>query len=258
MHDSQIADMNFVWCQLLISDNAKTYIMATFAVFGTGSVGQSMAGRLSEIGNKVIVGTRNVTNTIARKERDMYGNPPFAEWLQNHPLVKLSTFKQAAADSDILINCTTGHASIDALQSAGEQNLNDKILIDIANPLDFSKGMPPSLLVCNTDSLGEQIQREFPGLKVVKTLNTMNALIMVNPDLVPGNHSVFLSGNDSGAKTTVKGILNSFGWPNRNIVDMGDITTARGTEMLLPVWVRLFGALQTPMFNFYINVAGTE
>lgn len=230
--------------------------MATYAVFGTGTVGQALAGRLSSNGHKVIVGTRNVADTLARKDNDMYGNPPFAIWQKDHPDVQLGTFKKAASLSEVIVNCTMGHGSLDALQSAGESELNGKILIDIANPLDFSQGFPPSLLVCNTDSLGEQIQTAFPMLKVVKTLNTMNAWLMVNPALVPGNHTVFMSGNDKAAKETVKGILNRFGWEDRNILDLGDITTARGTEMLLPVWVRLFGALKTPMFNFHINIAG--
>ena len=84
----------------------------------------------------------------------------------------------------------------------------------------------------------------------------MNAWLMVNPALVPGNHTVFVSGNETTAKTIVKGILNSFGWEETNIMDLGDISTARGTEMLLPLWVRLYGALQNPMFNFHINIAG--
>ncbi|MBK6344485.1 MAG: NAD(P)-binding domain-containing protein [Bacteroidales bacterium] len=230
--------------------------MTTFAVFGTGSVGQCLAGRLSDLGNSVMVGTRNVADTMARTEKDMYGNPPYAEWLKNHPRVMTGTFKEAASKSDIIVNCTMGHASIDALQSAGAANLNGKVLIDIANPLDFSGGFPPSLLICNTDSLGERIQQEFPELNVVKTLNTMNAWLMVNPALVPGNHTVFVSGNETTAKTIVKGILNSFGWEETNIMDLGDISTARGTEMLLPLWVRLYGALQNPMFNFHINIAG--
>ncbi|MHC1778184.1 MAG: NADPH-dependent F420 reductase [Lentimicrobium sp.] len=226
------------------------------AVFGTGTVGQSLAGRLSEVGHKVVVGTRNVSDTLSRTEKDSYGNPPFVVWLQAHPFVEAGTFEQAAVKSDIIVNCTMGHASLDALKMAGEANLKGKILIDIANPLDFSKGFPPSLLVCNNDSLGEQIQNAFQELKVVKTLNTMNAWLMVNPALVPGDHTVFMSGNDADAKDMVKGILNSFGWENHNIFDLGDITTARGTEMLLPIWVRLYGVLQSPMFNFHINVAG--
>ncbi|MFH1118834.1 MAG: NAD(P)-binding domain-containing protein [Bacteroidota bacterium] len=230
--------------------------MAKYAIFGTGTVGQSLAGKLSETGNDVMVGTRNVADTLAKTEKDMYGNPPFAIWQKDHQKIILGTFEEAASGADIIVNCTLGHASVEAIRSAGDKNLNGKILIDISNALDFSQGFPPSLLVCNTDSLGEQIQKAFPGLKVVKTLNTMNAWIMVKPELIPGNHTVFLSGNDADAKATVKGILNSFGWDDRNIIDLGDITTARGTEMLLPVWVRLFGALKTPMYNFHINIAG--
>lgn len=138
---------------------------------------------------------------------------------------------------------------------AGSNNLSGKILLDIANPLDFSKGMPPSLFVCNTDSLGEQIQNAFPELKVVKSLNTMNAYIMVNPSLVPDDHNVFMSGNDANAKATVSKLLQSFGWKATTIIDVGDISTARGTEQLLPIWIRLWGALQTPMFNFKIVMA---
>ncbi|NTU64818.1 MAG: NADP oxidoreductase, partial [Chloroflexi bacterium] len=132
-----------------------------------------------------------------------------------------------------------------------EANLNGKTLIDISNPLDFSKGMPPTLFVKDSDSLAEQIQRAFPKVNVVKTLNTMTASVMVNPgQLAGGDHTVFVSGNDAGAKAQVAELLKGFGW--RDIIDVGDITTARGTEMLLPIWIRLMGALQTPFFNFKI------
>ncbi len=134
---------------------------------------------------------------------------------------------------------------------AGESNLIDKVLVDISNPLDFSKGMPPSLLVSNTDSLGEQIQRAFANLKVVKTLNTITANIMVNPRQVAnGDHHVFVSGDDAQAKGQVVDILKSFGW--LHILDLGDITTMRGTEMYLPIWLRIWGALGTGMFNVKI------
>ena len=129
--------------------------------------------------------------------------------------------------------------------------MNGKVLVDISNPLDFSKGMPPSLSVVNTDSLGEQIQRRFPEARVVKTLHTINAYLMVDPaQLAGGDHTVFVSGDDPGAKGAVTDLLRSFGWTD--IIDLGDITTARGTEMLLPMWLRLFGALQKPVFNFKI------
>jgi predicted dinucleotide-binding enzyme len=135
--------------------------------------------------------------------------------------------------------------------AAGAENLDGKILIDVSNPLDFSKGFPPTLTVCNTDSVGEQIQRAFPGLKVVKTLNTTTCTVMVDPSRVPGEHDLFVSGDDAGAKATVTAFLKrEFGW--KHVIDLGDITTARGTEMVLPLWVRLYGAFQSPFFNFHV------
>ncbi|MFO7539250.1 MAG: NADP oxidoreductase [Chloroflexota bacterium] len=198
-------------------------------------------------------GTRDVAATLARTEPDGYGNPPFSEWKKQRPQVRLGTFQEAAAHGEILFNTTAGVASLSALNQAGAGNLRAKILIDIANPLDGSQGFPPTLAVANTDSLAEQIQKAFPETKVVKTLNTMNAHLMVNPGLLPDDHTVFISGNDAEAKKQVATFLTDwFGWQPQNILDLGDITTARGTEMLLPLWIRLYGALQTPMFNFKI------
>ena len=142
-------------------------------------------------------------------------------------------------------------SSLEALNLAGANNLRGKLLIDIANALDFSKGMPPTLSVCNTDSLAEQIQRTFPELRVVKTLNTVNCNVMVNPSLVPGDHDMFVCGNNPDAKAEVTEILkNWFGW--KSVIDLGDITGARGMEMLIPIWIRLWGLLQTPNFNYRI------
>lgn len=143
--------------------------------------------------------------------------------------------------------------SLEALNAVGADVLHDKVLLDLANPLDFSNGMPPSLNPVNTDSLGEQIQRAFPRLKVVKSLNTMNANLMANPKLLKGDHHVFLSGNDAEAKNVVRALLEEMGWTTQQFIDLGDITTARGTEMLLPVWLRLWQSLGTPHFNFYIQ-----
>ena len=198
-----------------------------------------------------MVGTRDPAETLSRNEPDAYGNPSFSAWQEEHPEVRLGTFAEAAAHGEIVVNATAGAVSLEALEQAGEANLNGKILIDVANPLDFSKGMPPTLSVSNTDSLGEQIQRRFLGAKVVKTLHTMNAQLMVDPaQLAATDHTVFVGGDDAEAKATVTELLRSFGWTD--IIDLGGITTARGTEMLLPIWVRLFGALQKPIFNFKI------
>jgi len=218
-------------------------------VLGTGTVGRAIASKLAELGHAVLVGTRDPAATLSRTDPDMYGNPPFKVWREKHPKVELGTFAQAAAHGELVVNATAGGVSIEALEAAGETNLAGKIVVDLANPLDFSRGMPPSLSVCNTDSLGEQIQRAFPRSKVVKTLNTMNAHLMVGPgQLADGAHTVFVSGNDAAAKGTVTKLLESFGW--KDIVDLGDITTARGTEMMLPIWVRVFGATKSPMFSF--------
>jgi 8-hydroxy-5-deazaflavin:NADPH oxidoreductase len=226
------------------------------AVLGTGMVGQTIAGKLAELGHEVIMGTRDAEKAKSRKGTDAMGRPAVGDWLSMHPEIKLATLSEAAAAGEIIVNATSGFGTLDALGHAGSENLRNKVLIDIANPLDFSKGMPPTLWVCNTDSLGEQIQKAFPEAKVVKALNTMNAYLMVNPSLVPGDHSVFMSGNDAEAKKAVLGILASFGWKTENIIDLGDITTARGTEQMLPIWVRLMGVFGHPVFNFSI-VKGT-
>jgi predicted dinucleotide-binding enzyme len=209
-------------------------------VLGTGVVGTTIGTRLVQLGDDVMMGSRTKTNEKA------------AAWVKaNGPKASHDTFADAARFGELLFNCTSGGASVDALKLAGAANLNGKVLLDIANPLDFSKGMPPTLSVCNTDSLGEQIQRAFPDVKVVKTLNTMSCKIMVNPSLVPGEHDVFVSGNDRGAKAKVTEILKGwFGW--KSVIDLGDITTARGTEQILALWVRLMGTLGTANFNFKV------
>ena len=221
------------------------------AVLGTGTVGRTLAGRLDELGHHVVVGTRDPARTRSAREPDRFGTPPFAAWHKDHPGVGLDTFPQAAAGGALVVNATAGGVSLEVLRQAGERNLGGKILLDVANPLDFSGGMPPVLAVCNTDSLAEQIQRQVPRARVVKSLNTVNASVMVNPAQVgDGDHSVFLSGDDAEAKATVADLLRSFGWTD--IIDLGNLTTARGPEMLLPMWVRLYGILQTPHYNFKV------
>lgn len=221
-------------------------------IIGTGMVGKALAGKLAEVGHDVTMGTRNVAQTLARSEKDRTTNQTFAEWQKQNPKVKLGTFQDAARHGELIISATSGSAALDPLKQAGAANMKGKILMDISNPLDFSKGMPPTLSVCNTDSLGEQIQRTFPDVRVVKTLNTTNASVMTAPRKVAnGDHTMFVCGNDPEAKAAVTGYLKDwFGW--NDIIDLGDITSARAAEMLLPIWIRLFGLLKTPAFNFKI------
>jgi hypothetical protein len=224
-------------------------------VIGTGGVGQTIASKLASLGHQVMVGTRNVAEKLASQTKDPYGNPPFAEWHKLNGQVKLGTFAETAAFGELIVNATQGINSVNALNLAVPKNLNGKILIDIANPLDSSKGMPPSLIpeLSNTNSLGEEIQKTFPQAKVVKTLSTMWAGLMVNPSMVNnGDHTNFICGNDQEAKQRVKSLLNEFGWKNENILDLGDITSARGTEAILPIWLRIMGAKQSAAFNFKV------
>lgn len=207
-------------------------------ILGSGMVGQTLGARLAALGQDVMVGSRTPEK--------------LREWAAQTPGVKVGSLADTAAHGDIVINATNGNGSLDALRQAGEANLDGKILVDIANPLDFSRGMPPTLFVSNDDSLGEQIQRAFPGVRVVKTLNTLNAYLMVNPGLVGGgDHTIFVSGNDAAAKAEVARLLGEwFGW--RDIIDLGDITTARGTESVLPLWIRLMMALGHAKFQFKV------
>ena len=217
-------------------------------VFGTGMVGRTIAGKLLELGHAVMVGTRDPAATLARGEPDRMGTPPFKAWKEAHPAVELGTIAATAAHGELLVNAMSGGGSLDTLKLAGDQNLAGKVLLDISNPLDFSKGMPPTLSVSNTDSLGEQIQRAFPALKVVKSLNTVNANLMVGPkSLAGGAHTMFVCGNDAGAKAEVTSLLRSFGW--EDVLDLGDITSSRGTEMYLPLWLRSWGAVKTASFS---------
>ena len=212
-------------------------------VLGTGMVGDAIGTKLVQLGHNVKMGSRTANNGKA------------AEWVtKNGPLASQGTFADAAGFADeFVFNCTSGVGSIDALTAAGTAKLKGKILIDVSNPLDFSKGFPPSLSVCNTDSLGEQIQKAFPDTKVVKAFNTMSNPLMVNPMLLNnGDHSLPMCGNDDSAKSKVISFLTTFGWKKENFFDLGDISASRGMEGYLLLWTRMYGKMQSPMFQIKI------
>ena len=205
-------------------------------VLGTGSAGQTLAGKFVEMGHEVMMGARSSDNEKVIAFAQRTGGAA-------------GTFAEAAAFGELVFNCTRGESSLSILsQLTGE--LSGKTLIDIANPLDFSQGYPPHLSVSNTDSLAEQIQRALPATFVVKSLNTVNASVMIEPARVPGRHTVFVSGNDKRAKGRVSDLLRALGW--QSIIDLGDITTARAAEQILPLWVRLYGVLGTEEFNIAV------
>ena len=216
------------------------------AVLGTGMVGQALAARLDELGHAVTVGTRDPAASLARTDDGGLGS-----WHRDHPDVAVAPFSDAASAAELIVLAALGSAALDILDLAGADNLRGKVVVDISNPLDLSHGMPPTLFVNNTDSLGEQVQRTFPEARVVKTLNTMNAYLMADPArLAEGDFSTFVSGDDAQAKATVVSLLESMG--HRDVIDLGDITSARGVEMMMPIWLRLWSSLGTPMFTFKI------
>jgi predicted dinucleotide-binding enzyme len=205
-------------------------------VLGTGPAGNAIGGKLVELGHDVMMGARSATNEKVLAFANRTGG-------------KAGTFRDAATHGEVVFSCLRGDISLDVLTAVSAE-LEGKILIDIANPLDFSKGAPPNLAIANTDSLGEVLQRGLPNTRVVKTLNTVNNAVMINPGLIRGPHAVFVSGNDDAAKGKVKDILRSFGW--QQIVDLGDISSARGPEQYLPLWLRLWKNLGTADFNIAI------
>jgi predicted dinucleotide-binding enzyme len=208
------------------------------AILGTGSVGRTIGSKLVSIGHEVRMGSRSPDKAAAWSNEAGHG--------ASH-----GTFADAAAFGEVVFLCTAGTCSLEALELAGHQNLAGKILVDVSNPLDFSKGRPPTLTISNADSLGEAIQRQLPDARVVKTLNTMNCRVMVDPARVPGEHDVFVAGNDPDARAQVARWLNEwFGW--KAPIDLGDITASRGLEMWLPLWLRIMSSVKTPDFNVHI------
>jgi predicted dinucleotide-binding enzyme len=207
-------------------------------ILGTGMVGEALGSKLAQLGHQVKMGSRTANNESAGKWVNAAG-----------PNASQGTFADAAAFAEILFVCLKGDIALDVVKSLNASSLNGKVVIDVSNPLDFSHGMPPSLSICNTNSLGEEIQRALPAAKVVKTLNIVNCAVMVAP-AKGGNPTMLVSGNDPEAKATVTTLLKSFGW--FDIVDLGDIATARSTEMLLPLWLSLLGKFGHPNFGFRI------
>jgi predicted dinucleotide-binding enzyme len=223
------------------------------AILGTGMVGRTLAGKLDELGHDVVIGTRDPASTAARTGSDERGSLSFTDWQQDHASVRLASFADAAAHGELVVNATAGVASIAALESVGADALAGKVIMDVSNALDFSHGMPPTLAVANTDSVAEQIQRAYPAARVVKALNTVSSMVMTDPAHIPGNHVVFIAGDDDEAKATVRGLLGEFGWVADAIIDLGGIRLARGPEMYLPLWISLLGRFGTADFNIGVH-----
>jgi predicted dinucleotide-binding enzyme len=212
-------------------------------ILGTGMVGNTLGTKLVQVGHEVAMGSRTANNEKAVKWAQLFG-----------ARAQSATFADAAMFGEIVFNCTGGSHSMEALNAAGAESLRGKILIDVSNPLQPTDDGSIILSFCNTDSLGERIQKAFPETRVVKALNTVNCEVMVDPSRVPGGHDLFVCGNDAPAKSDVIKHLGAwFGWKPENVIDLGDITGARGTEMFLPLWLRLFQkVVGNPHFNIHV------
>ncbi len=220
-------------------------------ILGTGVVGKTIGSALVRRGHDVMLGTRDVRRKMEEKPADGE-SVSFHDWLGKNKKVRLGVFAEAAAHGEILMNATAGHASLAVLATARPADLKEKILIDIANALGPWGEGQIELFVANTDSLAERIQRAHPGLRVVKALNTVTAHIMVNPaGLAGGDHDVFVAGNDPEARDRVTRFLrDEFGW--KTVIDLGDLTAARGMEMMIMIWLKLWAAFGTADFNYRI------
>jgi 8-hydroxy-5-deazaflavin:NADPH oxidoreductase len=222
------------------------------SVLGTGQVGRALAGGLAARGHEVVVGTRDTDATLARAEPDAQGTPPYSRWQGEHPDVRLVTLADAGAHAELLVNATSGAASADALAAAGVGERDGLVVLDVANPLVFAED-GAALSVANTDSLAETLQRAFPAVRVVKSLNTVNSAVMVDPGRVPGDHVMFVAGDDAAAKQTVVGLLGELGWGPGRVLDLGGLRAARGMETWVLLWLSLTQAVGT--YDLNITVA---
>jgi 8-hydroxy-5-deazaflavin:NADPH oxidoreductase len=225
---------------------------AKIGILGTGMVGRTIGSKLAELGYQVTIGTRDPETTLGKKGPEQRGAPTFGDWHGQHQSIRVGSMSEAAMFGEMIFICTSGAATLEALKLAGPTNFRSKTVIDISNPLDFSRGMPPTLLpqFTNTNSLSEEIQKALPDANVVKSLNIVNCEVMVNAKKTGGDPTMFVAGNAPKAKDEVKTILGQFGWTD--IIDLGDITGARGLEMVLPIWLRTWQATQNGYFGFKI------
>ncbi|MFI7502782.1 NADPH-dependent F420 reductase [Streptomyces sp. NPDC049687] len=214
-----------------------------YGVLGTGVAGRTLGGKLVELGHEVTLGSRTKDNPVALEWAGSAGGGAAA-----------GTFAEAAASAEIVVNAVAGQVALSALEAAGADSLDGKVVVDVSNPLWFEDG-EVRLSPVESDSVGEQIQRAFPHARVVKSLNTVNCAVMVDPARVPGDHQVFVCGEDAEAKAQVTALLGEFGWPAERVLDLGGIRSARSVEMWLPLWLNVMRTFGHADFNLELRRA---
>lgn len=203
-------------------------------IFGTGNVGRTIAEKFASEGNEVMIGTRDVEDTLAKTEPDAMGNPAYKAWQKNNLRVKLGSFEDTAKFGELIVISTSGNAAKKAIELGGKENFSGKIVIDMTNPVESS--VPPKYYGEFGNSIGEQVQHLLPEAKVVKTFNQMGVQIVVNPQREDGDPVLFLAGNDTEAKLQVSEIAKKWGW--KEVVDFGDISQSFWLETLVMLWIQ--------------------
>jgi predicted dinucleotide-binding enzyme len=198
-------------------------------ILGTGGVAQTLARRWLVAGHQVTFGSRDPSS------KGDLGSP-------------VAPLTDVVADHGVVVNATPGSASLELAEGIGATALAGKILIDVANA-----NTPSFELVYPNSSLAEKLQAALPETHVVKTMNTAAMVVMTDPATLPAS-SVFVSGDDPGAKATVIGLLTDFGWPDGSIVDLGGIQSARGPEHYFLMFAALMQSLHSPQFNIRLVV----
>ena len=205
-------------------------------VLGTGEVGRTLATGFFSAGHEVMMAGR--TEEKARA------------WANEHNGAQAGTYTEAAGFGELVVLSVNGAVAVDVLMLVSGE-VGGKVVIDTTNPLSFPEDKPMELLVANTDSIAEQLQQAVSAARVVKALNMMNSRVMVNPERLAGDHVACIAGNDREAREVVRSLLETaFGW--KTILDLGDITAARGMESWMHLWLKLWGALGTAQFNIGI------
>jgi predicted dinucleotide-binding enzyme len=216
------------------------------AILGTGVVGRTLGTGLIGCGHQVLMGGRTSPHDGADAWAAEAGERASA-----------GTFADAAQFGDLVVNATAGVHSVEVFATLAE-SLDGAVVVDVANPLDFSAGFPPRLSVLGDDSLAEQIQRTVPRARVVKALNTVTASVMVAPHSLPEQTDLMIAGDDVDAKAEVLALLADLGWPAERVRDLGHLAMARGSEMYLMLWLSLMGEIGSPEFNVRIVAADQD
>lgn len=205
------------------------------AIVGSGLLGRSLGEAWAAAGHDVVLGSRTPTPT-------------------SPPALPIRSVADAATDAKVVVNTVPGSHAVAALTAQPAGWLDGKILLDVCNPDDGDAPIEHA----GGASIAEQLQESFPGARVAKALNTFSRLIMVDPDRLHEPTTVFVSGDDSIAKQSVRALIEDLGWAPEQLLDLGPLRTARATEGMIAMYYAVRDALGTREFNYrVVSVPGS-